>query len=141
MEIKVDIPKNDYVRPTVVRQKIVQDICSHIVRYLNYSGFYTLRIHDFYDASAELYLLYRDSGKTETIGFHNNGRINAEIYRFYEKVRSCEMKAVFNAIQKAGYHIFASHCITDNWHTYVFSKVPVLNGYNAIKIDFNLFID
>ncbi len=144
MEIKVNIPKNDYVQPTEVREKVVQDICNHIIYWMKNSceeGFYQLRIKDFYDNSPSLYLIYESSEMSKTIGFQTEGKIDERRYPFYIKIRTCEMKAVFKAIQKAGYHIFGSHCITDNVHTYVFTTKPVLNGRVAKKIDFSLFID
>ena len=144
MNITVNIPKNNYVQPTEVRQDIVQTICNHIFYMMDFNydkGFYTLRIRDFYDKSAELYVIYDSESVTKISGFHGNGKINERVYHSFDKVRTCEMKAVFKAMQKAGYHIFASHNITDNVHTYVFSKVPVLNGYKAKKIDFTMFID
>ncbi len=144
MRISVNIPTNDYVQPTEVRQHIVQDICDHIIYWMNNStekGFYSLSIHDFRDRSAMLYIIYDCEAREKTSGFHTDGKIDDRRYPFNEKVRTCEMKAVFNVMQKAGYHIFASHNITDNVHTYVFSKAPVLNGYKAKKIDFTMFID
>lgn len=144
MEIKVNIPKNDYVQPTEVREKVVQDICNHIIHWMKNSceeGFYQLRIKDFDYTSAMLYLIYSSSEKTETSGFQDNGKIDKERYPFHVKVRTCEMKAVFKVMQKAGYHIFGSHNITDNVHTYTFTTKPVLNGRKAEKIDFGMFID
>lgn len=143
MEIKVNIPKNDYVQPKEVRAKVVQDICNHIIYWMNNSfekGFYTLRIRDYSDSSAEVHIFYDSSAMTKTSGIVTS-KIDKEQYPFCVKVRTCEMKAVFKAIQKAGYHIFGSHCITDNVHTYVFTTKPVLDGRVAKKIDFSLFID
>lgn len=143
MEIKVNIPKNDYVQPTEVREKVVQDICNHIIYWMNNSlekGFYVLRIWDYSDSSAEVHIFYDSSAMTKTAGVVTQ-KIDKSRYPFSIKVRTCEMKAVFKAIQKAGYHIFGSHCITDNVHTYVFTTKPVLDGRVAKKIDFSLFID
>jgi len=143
MEIKVNIPKNDYVQPKEVRAKVVQDMCNHIIYRMNNSlekGFYTLRIRDYSDSSAEVHIFYDSSAMTKTSGIVTS-KIDKEQYPFCVKVRTCEMKAVFKAIQKAGYHIFGSHCITDNVHTYVFTTKPVLDGRVAKKIDFSLFID
>ena len=143
MEIKVNIPKNYYVQPNEVRAKVVQDICNHIIYWMNNSvekGFYTLRIWDYSDRSAEVHIFYDSSAMTKTSGIVTM-KIDKERYPFSVKVRTCEMKAVFKAIQKAGYHIFGSHCITDNVHTYVFTTKPVLDGQVAKKIDFSLFID
>lgn len=144
MEIKVNIPKNDYVQPTEVREKVVQDICNHIIYWMKNGcegGFYQLGIKDFYNKNAMLYLIYRSYEKTETSGFQGNEKIDKARYPFHVKVRTCEMQAVFKVMQKAGYHIFGSHCITDNVHTYVFTTKPVLDGRVAKKIDFSLFID
>ena len=143
MEIKVNIPKNDYVQPKEVRAKVVQDMCNHIIYWMNNSlekGFYVLRIRDYSDSSAEVHIFYDSSAMTETSGIVTS-KIDKSRYPFCMKVRTCEMKAVFRAIQKAGYHIFGSHCITDNVHTYVFTTKPVLDGRVAKKIDFSMFID
>lgn len=144
MEIKVNIPKNDYVQPTEVREKVVQDICNHIIYWMKNSceeGFYQLDIKDFYYKNAMLYLIYCSSEKTEVSGFQGGGKIDEAIYPFHVKIRTCEMQAVFKVMQKAGYHIFGSHNITSNVHTYVFTTKPVLDGRVAKKIDFSLFID
>jgi hypothetical protein len=144
MEIKVNIPKNDYVQPKEVRAKVVQDICNHIIYWMKNSceeGFYQLSIKDFYYQNAMLYLIYSSSEKTKTSGFQDNGKIDEARYPFHVKVRTCEMQAVFKVMQKAGYHIFGSHNITDNVHTYIFTTKPVLNGQKAKKIDFGMFID
>jgi len=144
MEIKVNIPKNDYVQPTEVRAKVVQDICNHIIHWMGNScehGFYRLRIKDFNDNSASLYLVYESSEMTKTSGFHTEGKIDERRHPFHVKIRTCEMQAVFKVMQKAGYHIFGSHNITDNVHTYVFTTKPVLNGRKAEKMKFWMFID
>lgn len=144
MEIKVNIPANDYVQPKEVRVKVVQDICNHIIYWMKNScerGSYQLRIKDFYYQNAMLYLIYRSSEKTETSGFQDNGKIDKARYPFHVKVRTCEMQAVFKVMQKAGYHIFGSHNITNNVHVYIFTTKPVLNGQKAKKIDFGMFID
>ena len=144
MEIKVNIAANDYVQPKEVRTKVVQDICDHIICWMNIGcdkGFYSLRIKDYYEKSATLYLVYKDSGHSTTSGFCGTSEPDKDSSRTYVKVRTCEMKVVFKAIQKAGYHIFGSHNITDNVHTYIFTTKPVLNGQKAKKIDFGMFID
>lgn len=144
MEIKVNIPKNDYVQPKEVRAKVVQDICDHIIYWMNNGcdkGFYSLRIKDYHEKSATLYLVYKDSEHNTTSGFCGTSSPDNDSPEKYVKVRTCEMKAVFEVMQKAGYHIFASHNITDNVHTYVFTTKPVLDGREAKEIDFRLFID
>lgn len=144
MRISVNIPKNDYVQPTEVREKIVQDICNHIFKWMNESlekGFYKIRIHDFQDKSAELYVIYDCESKEKVVGFHAHGKIDERRYPFNEKVRTCEMKAVFKVMQKAGYYIFGFYNTTENRHDYVFATKPVLNGFKAKKMDFCMFID
>ena len=144
MEIKVNIPKNDYVQPTEVRVKVVQDVCNHIIYCMNNCSpkeFYDIRIKDYGWRNATLYISYRDTIHTEVRGLTGTSSPDNDSPEKYVKVRTCEMKAVFKAMQKAGYHIFSSHCITDNVHTYVFTTKPVLDGRMAKKIDFSLFID
>ena len=144
MKISVNIPKNNYVQPTEVREKIVQDICNHILNYMDKGlekGFYEVNIYEHCNKSAKLYILYDSQNKTKTIGFESREKIDERRYPFYEKVRTCEMQAVFKVMQKAGYHIFGSHNITYNVHTYIFTIKPFLNGCKAEKIDFCMFID
>lgn len=143
MRIQVNIPANDYVQPTEVRSKVVQDMCNHIIYWMNNSfekGFYTLRINDYSDRSAEVHIFYDSSAMTKTSGVVTQ-KIDKSRYPFSMKVRTCEMQAVFKVMQKAGYHIFGSHNITDNVHNYIFTTKPVLNGQKAKKIDFGMFID
>lgn len=143
MEIKVNIPKNDYVQPTEVRAKVVQDVCNHIIYCMNNCSpkVYNLRIKDYSWRNATLYIFYRGTIHPEVRGLTGTSDHDNDSPEKYVKVRTCEMKAVFKVMQKAGYHIFASHNITNNVHTYVFTTKPVLDGREAKEIDFRLFID
>lgn len=118
-------------------------MCNHIIYWMNNSlekGFWVLRIWDYSDRSAEVHIFYDSSAMTKTSGIVTS-KIDEERYPFSVKVRTCEMQAVFKVMQKAGYHIFGSHNITSNVHTYVFTTKPRLNGRKAEKIDFGMFID
>lgn len=145
MEIRVNIPKNDYVQPTEVRQEVVQDICNHIIFWMNKGviekGYYEIRIKVHDDQSNCMCLVYRKSG--ETFGFTSEREkdVPEKVGSNYKRIRTVEMEAVFEAMQDAGYYIFGSHCITNNEHTYVFTTKPFLGRREARRIMFGLFID
>jgi hypothetical protein len=127
MEIKVNIPANDYVQPTEVRQEIVQSICNAIIKNIDKP-----KDSKIYVRQAQS--LFIDPEKGHIMRGNN-------IYVGELRIRSVEMKAAFEAIQDAGYFIFHSVYPPDNTHSYTFQKKPY-NEYGRInRIDFDLFID
>lgn len=126
MEIKVNIPKNDYKKPTEAREEVVQTIC-------------------------EIFL------KTQWNVFHpfagsNNGCRNANLYivkgshQFFKsdsknaiRVRGVEMQAAFEALIKAGYHMFRVYEYGE-WMGYCCSKKPFIERGTEVKA-FSDFID
>lgn len=140
MEITINIPRNEYVQPTEVRQEVVQSICEEIVRNMGYEVFeergFSIEMKPnsgFY----QLYLNFYEDGKCA--GFRNSSdqRYIAKQFR----IRTEEMKTAFEVLQNAGYFIYGSKNITTNVVTYVFSKKPKRGSTPAEKIDFTEFID
>ena len=140
MKIEINIPKNDYVQPTEVRENVVQDICKYICDRMNNDkdGLYHTIIREKIGEPMHLYLGYRKDGRVNVLRDHLD---EWEKRDPYIKVRTCEMQAVFEAIQEAGYFIFPVYCSNLMEHEYHFSKKPVLNGWKAETRKFNLFID
>lgn len=140
MEIKIDIPQNDYIQPTEVREDVVQHLCDLICCRMNgsESGVYEMSIKERIGMPMRLYLFYdgcKVCGHGSTLDEWDRKRKN------YEKVRTSEVQAAFEIIQNAGYYIFPFYCTTDGYHTYYFSKRPSLNSRRAERQKFNLFID
>ena len=145
MEIKINIPQNDYVQPTEVRQEVVQDICNHIVFWMNKGvseeGYYEIKLGISYHHGSCFCLIYRSDGTIAGFSTQKERNVKIEFGENYKRIHTVEMEAVFEAIQDAGYYIFGSHCITNNEYTYVFTKKPVLGTRKAERIPFDLFID
>ena len=136
MEIKVNIPQNDYVQPKEVRQEVVQHICEAFLSKCIWNVFHpkkdptALRYRN-----ATLYVrVSKRSGKaygfSDSEAFPNdvNIRFNGE-----------EMRAAFKALRSAGYHMFRLY-ERGSWLTYICSKKPYVNDATEVTT-FKEFID
>lgn len=126
MEIRVNIPKNDYVQPTEVREEIVQRVCNAIVN------------------------MARDDKRLEVDEKTMRVCVNQKANWLYGipsntpnaiNVRTCEMKAAFDIIQDAGYYIYPSYLVCPAEYRFVFSKKPYFENGKAERVTFDLFID
>lgn len=124
MEIKVNIPTNDYVQPTEIRQDVVQQICDII-------------LEKYIDTDNEV--RFTDEKPVLFIGKRYFSNISFEAD--YIRVRGCEMDAAFQALNQAGYYIYGYYNVTWKEHTYQFSKKPVYKGSSHHVQSFTSFID
>ena len=125
MEIKVNIPANDYVQPTEVRQEIVQGICDVLIEFIK-----NPECWGFWVKQAEpLFLCKRDIAIGEYPG------------REMKRIRGVEMKAAFELMQNAGYYVYHSFSENKNSHFYRFQRKPYCEYGKLNRIDFDLFID
>lgn len=134
MEIKVNIPKNDYKEPTEVRQEVVQRICDHIVDVIKQGIIKRLEVVIVNDLLTKVYIEKRE-GKVKRIFSTYNGHIETEDLI---RVRGCEMQAVFDAILDAGYFI-SCEWEQPTKHVYYFTDRVKKHYSSAIK--FTDFID
>lgn len=123
MEIKVNIPTNDYVQPTEIRPNVVQRICNVILE--NYLD--TSREVRFTDENPALFIGKSTIGNSEFEGF--------------TRIRGCEMNAAFQALIQAGYYVYGFYNITRQAYIYNFSKKPVYRGSTYHVQNFAPFID
>ena len=123
MEIKVNIPTNDYVQPTEIRQNVVQKICNVILEY-------------YLDTSSEVFFTDEKSAL-----FISERTISNRDFGGFTRIRGCEMNAAFQALIQAGYYIYGYYNVTWKQHTYQFSKKPVYNGSSHHVQGFTSFID
>ena len=95
--MNIRIKKNDYVQPTEVRERIVQDICDIMLSYTDKSLPLTVFAKD-----NALYLGTTKDGQYKTVTHATSNSI-------YDCVRihGTEMDAAFKAFQDAGYFISA----------------------------------
>ena len=131
MEIKVNVPMNDYVVPTEVRAEVVQGICEAFLSEKLFDNVF----HPYSDGSYRCKTLYiiKHSNSDRFYGFGTNRdevkvRFNGE-----------EMKAAFQALRKAGYHMFKVY-MYGSWMGYRCSKKPFLDGGYEVS-EFTDFID
>lgn len=141
MEIKVNIPANDYVQPSEIREDVVQMICTYIVEkmndnYLCGEGIFNLYIdHNYWE-----YKLYLETYKGKPYLLRCKQGSNE---KFFEqiRIRGCEMDAVFDALLNAGYFIFETRK-SDGKVVYTFSKKSYYSDRTAARATvFGLFID
>ena len=133
MEITVNIPKNDYVQPTEVRPEVVQAICE---AFLNGGAWGT-----FYPFSGSVYrpatrLVEVKCGKG--VSFVSQ-RWNLSEDEIYYRIYGCEMKAAFEALIKAGYHLFKVYD-HGSWVGYVCKRKPYRENGTEVY-EFTDFID
>lgn len=129
MEIKINIPQNDYVQPTEVREEIVQLVCDAIVNMANEV------------ASLDIQTEKRMGICINTKNHWLYGVPDDGSYTHSRGVRTCEMEAAFKIVQNAGYYIYPTRCVCPSEYSFTFSKKPYLNGWKAQRVTFDLFID
>ena len=95
MEIKVNIPINDYVQPTEVREEIVQAICDAFLCKNIWRVFHPFNDGAYRPKSALSF------GKGGSVSF--NGHMTDSEVKIYP--RTCEIKLAFEILIKAKYFI------------------------------------
>jgi len=133
MEIKINIPKNDYVQPKQVREDVVQAICDAFLESHCNSIFHPYgdgrgrsKTHFVHPRTANKYASFK-------------GYDWAESHDGYIKLNGEEMKAAFKALQEAGYYMFRIYEY-GSWMGYECSKKPLIEKGERVT-EFNDFID
>lgn len=126
MEIKVNIPKNNYVQPTEIRQNVVQAIANILLRYMDKQlQFVVGDDNDGLYLTSDLNEITTDSEKPNTI-----------------RVNGLEVNAAFNALSEAGYYFYGEYNITRCTHYYHCSRKPKWHNREPMSGTlFNVFID
>lgn len=133
MEITVNIPKNDYVQPTEVRQEVVQYICDAFLSTCVWRIFHPER-QSAYRGKTLYVMVSKRSGKAYGFGDHKASNSDVNI-RFNGE----EMKAAFKALRNAGYHMFLIYEY-GLWKGYICDKKPFIQDGEEVTT-FNDFID
>lgn len=133
MKITVDIPKNDYVQPTEVRQEVVQYICeaflsTSVWRIFHPESQNAYRGRTLYVTVSKRSRKANGFGRGEAFDHEDNIRFNG-----------CEMKAAFKALREAGYHMFRVYEYR-SWIGYICDKKPFIQDGEEVTT-FNDFID
>ncbi len=121
---------NDYVAPTEVRSEVVQGICEAFLS----EGMFDNVFHPYSDGPYRCKRLYIRKRNDKCFGF-GSWRDEDAVFRFNGE----EMKAAFQALRKAGYHMFKVYRY-GSWMGYRCSKKPFLEGGAEIS-EFIDFID
>ena len=117
----IEIKKNDYVKPTEIREHVVQAICDAFLSFCAWSEFRP------YEEScyrrATLLVIGHSDGKF--YGFWDHKFNDSDIaYR----VRGCEMREAFKQLRNAGYHIFKHYQYGNSrTHSYKVSRKDYLD--------------
>lgn len=128
----INIPKNDYIQPTEVREWVVQGICEAFLSDNGWSTFYP------YNDGAGRYkrkYIARHTNNSRFYGFVSERFTGEECVEFHGE----EMKRAFEELHKAGYFIFRIYTY-GTWMGYVCKKKPFLEGCARVKW-FEDFID
>lgn len=122
MEIKVNIPQNDYTQPTEIRENVVQMICDVFLD--RRAGWYHNVFHPVSDGNYRTrhkgLRVHKSSGKAWKFATNANDCSKNEEFI---GIRGCEMKAAFNALIKAGYYMFEVFEY-DTWKGYICDNKP-----------------
>lgn len=134
MEIKINIPKNDYVQPTEVRERVVQAICD---AFLNNSMFDTGYLGN---SDPTIFVVKDAYSHTYAFSSRTTPIYGGKPYEEVIRIRGVEMQAAFEALRKGGYYITCNHLTTAI--TYRCSKKPERGGrYEVYEGEFYHFID
>lgn len=133
MEITLNIPRNNYVQPTEIRQEVVQAICTTFLEHHVNTIF-----HPFNDGCYRQATLYVAT-KHPRGGFNYVSWAKDHKEEGYVRINGKEMEAAFNALQKAGYYMFRTYEY-GSWMGYKCSKKPFMER-GAKVTEFNDFID
>ena len=119
---------NDYTQPQEVRDEVVQAICDAFLR--KETGWRTFFPHcGDYGQNATLYI------DLERPYFNYPSKDKPSVRR----IRGCEMRAAFDALRAAGYHMFSTYKKA-RWIGYTCEKKPYLKGGVEVE-SFEHFID
>lgn len=133
MEIKINIPKNDYVQSTEVRQNVVQAICDAFLESHCNSTF-----HPYGEGCYRRKTLFVHPKTAKSYASFQNHEWAAKNEGFI-KFNGEEMKAAFKALQEAGYYIFRIYDY-GTWMGYTCGKKPFMERGERVT-EFNDFID
>lgn len=129
MEITINIPKNDYVQPTEVRQEVVQHICEGFLDPCCWSTFHPHSESCYRRATR--YVRMRDGKGYGFTDEPSSGDIS---------FNGAEMKAAFKVLIDAGYHIFKRYHY-GSWLGYTCRKRPFDYDGGKEVFEFTDFID
>lgn len=102
MEIKINIPQNDYVQPTEVREEVVEMICK---AFLNEEVFHPFGLPPHYLPT----VFVARNDKKDSYKFcseKNEYPYNRQGYTSFIRINGTEMQAAFEVLQKAGYFMY-----------------------------------
>lgn len=120
MEIKLNIPFNDWKEPTEVREDVVQGICEAFL-----SGNIWKVFHPYSEGAyrRKTNFIYRHKSESKFIGFTGKPFEMDVNIRF----NSAELKTAIEALKKAGYYF---HEVYENrtWLGYVCEKYPTISN-------------
>lgn len=121
----INIPQNNYVSPTECRQEVVQAICDAFLEACAWSSFRPHTESPYRNAT--LLVLSR---KGKAYGFYSEPLSDNDSYY---RVRGCEMKAAFECLIKAGYHIFKYYQYRDSrCHSYCVRREPFMQDAQEV---------
>ncbi len=135
MEIKINIPQNTYTQPTEVRPEVVQGICDSFLADNCWTIFHPGNDGGYRQAT---HYIVKGIKEKHFSSFTRKDRID-EKKEIGIRVHGVEMKAAFEALQKAGYYMFRIYEY-GSWMGYICRNKPYYEGGTRVKT-FDDFID
>lgn len=130
MTLNIKIEKNDFEKPTEIREAIVQTIVDYFMHY---------KVNEEEEYRKTFYVKNTDVIYTDGTYLRAVPRTETNVDGI--RVHSVEMDVAIDVMKKAGYHFYASYCITNGEHGYMFSKY-LMNGWQETpNLSFGLCID
>ena len=132
MEIKINIPKNDYVQATEVRENVVQAICT---------TFLETHCNRLFHPVSDGYYCRRETLYVDVVSKRGGfcAKNWAMEHKGFVRFNGAEMKAAFKVLQDAGYYMFRIYEY-GTWMGYECSKKPFMQKGERVT-EFNDFID
>lgn len=132
MEIRVNIPINDWKEPTEVREEVVQGICES---FLAENAWTTFHPHSEGMYCQKTSYIFRHKGEKIFKGFTSKPFDSEVNVRF----NSAELKTAVECLKKSGYYIHEVYEYR-TWLGYVCSKYPTISKGRRVE-EINLTSD
>lgn len=125
MEIKVNVPTNDFVKTKEIRNEIVQGICDAFLSWNAWSTFHP-RSNGVYRPKTNY--IFRNSQDTKFVGFTGK-RLETCIN---EKFNADELSAAVECLKKAGYYFHRVYSY-GTWIGYECSRYPSIENGDRVE--------
>ena len=126
--IQVKIPVNDFTIPTESDQEVVQAICDAFLRKQRYCVPTNATRGDHYVGTFKGKAMF-----SNCLWSHEDGNKTRN-----KEIHGCDMKAAFQALRQAGYHMFVRYSMDGDAFIRCRKEPYFVNGEEITTFDFNV---